>query len=432
MLAEYFHFSTNEIAIELEKLLNEGYISKEKTDKVKLTRQGIDLFVDGKPEIVKIEDKISKFIIDLIGFNLIIPRTKTARKASINLKLTHREAEKASLSNEKAKISFQSGFYQYIDDKEMDEDSIFKQKVRKIDSLTTLRNFSVDLSANLELKMEPTMELELHVPEINDLNNQSEILRSIRRQTKDMLNERKHDKKANISNFIGIYSKKNDDLLSTYLTKDNRFRFSQFVKEVFVEKKKTALDKETLPILGSILININFNQLIKKIRKVLENSRQHENKKEFNPIYWIRPGYNFWGRSQEATDNMNELKKLFDNENNQVILFTDKNNAGFNGATVKNRYRYYFSSIIGYVKSTAFQNIELIIMPNKLVCAIYYHNVKNIIYSIPIGIVSTNLEIIKKFEYFVRKNLDDKLNKILSGEPFWGKELKDAFKVFES
>ena len=70
-------------------------------------------------------------------------------------------------------------------------------------------------------------------------------------------------------------------------------------------------------------------------------------------------------------------------------------------------------------------------IPNKLVCAIYYHNVKNTIYSIPIGIVSTNFDIIKNFEYFFKKTLDDKLNKILYGEAFWGKELEGAFNIFE-
>ena len=191
ILGDYFGFSASELAIELDKLINESYIEKtNRTNEIQLTRQGKELFIEGKPELVKTENVIDIFSVELISFNLIKPQKSPYRNAFINLKLTHTEAQRASHSNKKAKESFKNGYYQYIDNKKGEETN-FKSSIRKIDTVTALYNFPAELRANLELKLSPNTELELQLPRLQEFNDPSKILRVIRRAASDILSDKK-------------------------------------------------------------------------------------------------------------------------------------------------------------------------------------------------------------------------------------------------
>ena len=428
ILANYFGFSATEIATELDKLLTEKYIEKnENKNEVQLSKQGKKLFVDGKPELVKIEDKNDKFSIELISFNLTKPQKSQHRQAFINLKLTHSETEKASLSNEKAKESFRNGYYQYID-KGNNDDAKDRQQIRKIDSITALYPFSMELRANLELKLSPSLEADLQLPKLRDFNDPSQILRVIRRQAKDILSSSYYDDtRISISDFVVICENDKEDFISQYITTDKKFQFTSYIKDVFVEQKKKYRTQDSQPILGSPLLSSNFEEIIKLIKLI---KLTQKNEEDSSSLFWIRPSYPFWARSEEALENMNKAKNEMGSEN-QMILFTDQQNAGANGWDAKRRYKYYFGSIIGFKDTPIFQNIEIILSPHKFVCAMYYHTIEGSIYRIPFGLLSMNPEIVKKFQNFVKLLLGNKLNKILHGEPPWGQNLEDAFR-FES
>jgi len=427
ILANYFGFSATEIATELDKLLTEKYIEKnENKNEVQLSKQGKKLFVDGKPELVKIEDKNDKFSVELISFNLTKPQKSQHRQAFINLKLNSSETERVALSNEKAKESFKNGYYQYID-KGNNDDSKYPQRIRKIDSITALYPFSMELRANLELKLSPSLEADLQLPKLKDFNDSSQILRIIRRQAKEMLSNSSNDTESSISTFVDIYEDEKENFIRQYITQDKKFNFTPYIKDVFIEQKKKYRIQDTQPIIGSPLLSSNFEEIIELI-KLIKLTQKNEG--DISPLYWIRPSYPFWARSEEALENMNKAKNEMGSEN-QMILFTDQQNAGANGWDVKRRYKYYFGSIIEIKYTPIFQNIEIILSPNNFVCGMYYHTIKDYIYRIPFGLLSKNPEIVKKFQNFVKLLLGNKVNKILHGEPPWGQNLEDTFR-FES
>jgi hypothetical protein len=424
VLATFFGFSVSEIVIELNKLINEGFINKSSnSNEIQLSIQGQKLFVDGKPEIVKIEDRNDLFSIELISFNLVRPLKTLGRQAFINLKLTHSEAEKASRSSEKAKQTFIDSYYQYID-KGNDDQTRFRNSIRKIDSITTLYNFATELRADLELKLSPKLEVELQLPKLSDFKHTSDILRIIRRQTRDILSNTIENNQFSIIDFSKIYEDESENLLKQHIAIDKKFMFSSYIKNVFIEQKKSYICSNTLPIIGSPLLSYNFITITDKIKNIQEIGSNN------TPIFWIRPGYPFWARSQESIENLNISKKDIKPENSQMILLTDQKNSGLNGWDAKKRYKYYFDSIIEFKDTNIFNNIEIIISPNRFVCAMYYYSIKDNLYQIPIGLFSTNNKIITKFQLFIKKYLYNRLNKVLEGSPYWGDRLDDAFNEF--
>ena len=428
ILGDYFGFSASELAIELDKLINESYIEKtNRTNEIQLTRQGKELFIEGKPELVKTENVIDKFSVELISFNLIKPQKSPYRNAFINLKLTHTEAQQASHSNKKAKESFKNGYYQYIDNKK-GEESNFKSSIRKIDTVTALYNFPAELRANLELKLSPNTELELQLPRLQEFNDHSKILRVIRRAASDILSDKKNIDKGNVSLFSQIYENEHESLIGQYITKDNRFRFTNYIKDVFVEEIKQYRTPDTYAILGSPLLSHNFQAVINLIKTAMITD---ENDYKTLDLLWLRPSYPFWARSKDALENLNTAKREFKIDNNRMILFTDQKNSGAKGWDAKRRYKFYFDSIIEFKDSTFLENIEIIILLNKVVCAVYYHNIGDYLYRIPFGLISGNLDVIKKFQKYLKMHLENRLIvDVLDDNNENNKALKDIFMPF--
>jgi len=427
-LGAYFGFSSNELATELEKLINEKYIVFDsRTNVVQLSMQGKDLFIDEKPELVKIEDRKDRIAVELISFNLVKPQSSPHRHAFINLKLNNSEAERASHSNELAKEAFINGYYKYIDRGD-ENDHIYQQSIRKIDSITALYNFPIELRANLEMKITPGLDIELQLPKLYEFNEQRKILIAVRRQAKESIQEGNEDRTSHVNNFLNIFENEDNKFIGNYVTKDMRFMFALFIKDVFIKRIKAYPVPETQLLLGSPFLSLNFNNLLTAIKLI---NLTGKNEDDINPIFWIRPSYPFWGRSQESVENLNKIKNELEG-NNQLLLFTDTKNAGVNGWDAKRRYRYYFDSIIEFENISEIQNIEFILSPNKFVCAMYYHSIKGILYKIPFGIISMNEKIVIDFQKYLSRKLKDKLNRVLIGKPFWGGTIADAFNIMKS
>lgn len=428
-LSEFFGFTPSELAIELDKLINEGYIGKvTNQNEVYLTRQGKELFIDGKPEIVKTENIVDKFSVELLSFNLIKPQRSPYRNAFINLKLTNAEAQKASQSNKKVKESFQNGYYQYIDDKNQDE-AEFRSSIRKIDSITTLYDFPSELRANLELKLSPTPELELQLPRLQKFNDPSKILRVIRRAASDILSDNNNTNKDNVSFFTKIYEDENENLIKQFITKDNRFLFLNYLKDVFIKQIKQYRIADTQPILGSPLIGQNF-QAITNLINISKITAENDNNRL--DLLWLRPSYPFWARSKDSVENLNITKRGLKVDENQMILLADKRNSGVGGWDAKRRYKYYFDSIIEFENETSLENIEMIILLNKFVCAVYYHNIRGYIYRIPFGLISTNKDVVIKFQNYLRSHLENRLIiDLLDENTSKNKLLNDIFSAFD-
>jgi DNA-binding Lrp family transcriptional regulator len=155
ILRKYFGFSSQEIAIELNKLINEGYIEKNvHTNEIKLTSQGIGLFIDEKPEIIKTENVTGKFSVELISYNFVKSQKSSHINAFISMNMTQAEAQAASNSKAKAKSSFVNSFHQFTESNYGKEDG-FRRNLRKIDNITALYSFPAEIQANMELKISP-------------------------------------------------------------------------------------------------------------------------------------------------------------------------------------------------------------------------------------------------------------------------------------
>ncbi len=403
VLRNYYGFSSSEMAIELNKPINDGYIKKNiHTDEIELTSRGEELFVEDKPEIIKTENITDRFFVELISFNLVKSQKSSYVNAFINMKMTQSEAQAAANSKAKAKESFKNGFYQFIESKGRKEYNL-SSNLRKIDNINALYSFPTEIQANLELKITPSLDLELQLPRMIEFQDPSKILRVIRRAAKSVLSEQKHISKSNLKNFIALMH--NENLISGYLTKDNRFLFANYVKDVFISQSREYGHPNTKSIIGSPLIGQNFQNILDLIKWA--KSADEEDRK-LNML-WLRPSYPFWGRSKEPIENINAIKKEIQEDGGESILFTDKVNAGINGWDAKKRYQYYFDSIIEIGRIPELENIEIMMVPGKFVCSLYYHFINDNLYRIPFGFISTSLDILRNIQILLAQYLKGKI-----------------------
>lgn len=209
ILQQYFGFSSLEIAIELHKLINDGFIEKNvNTNEIKLTTQGKELFVEDKPEIIRTENVTDKFFVELISYNLVKPQRSPYRYAFIDMKLTQAEAQAAANSKTKAKDSFKKGFYQFTKNKGGKE-AEFRISLRTIDNITALNSFPAEIQANIELKISPSLDLELQLPRLKEFGDPSKILRVIRRAANSVSSGQNHINKSNLQNFVDLIQDEN-------------------------------------------------------------------------------------------------------------------------------------------------------------------------------------------------------------------------------
>jgi len=403
ILKQYFGFSSSEIAIELNKLINDGYIKKTvNTNEVKLTSQGEDLFVEDKPEIIRTENVTDKFFVELISYNLVKSQKSPYINALIDMKMTQAEAQAAANNITKAKDSFKNGFYQFSEIKE-GKDSGLRINLRKIDNITALNSFPAEVQANIEFKISPSLDLELQLPRLKEFQDPSKILRVIRRSANSISSKQKRIDKSQLQNFVDLIQDEN--LISNYMTKDNRFLFLNYIRDVFISQSREFEYPDTKSIIGSALLGQNFQDILNLVNIAKPNDKTDEK----SNLLWLRPTYPFWGRSKESIENINIIKRVLKEDDGRFVLFTDKDNAGIKGWDARKRYKYYFDSIIEIDIIPELENIEIILMPGKFVCSLYYHSIKDNPYRIPFGFKSTNLAIVEKIQKRLTEYLDGKI-----------------------
>jgi hypothetical protein len=403
ILRQYFCFSSSEIAIELNKLINDGFIDKDvHTNGIKLTSQGKELFVEDKPEIIRTENVTDKFFVELISYNLVKSQKSSYINAFIDMKMTQTEAQAAANSKTKAKESFKKGFYQFTESKG-GKDAGARINLRKIDNITALYSFPAEIQANIELKISPSLDLELQLPRLKEFQDPSKILRVIRRSANDVSSGQKHLDKGNLQNFVDLLQ--DEGLLSNYITKNNRFLFLNYIKDVFISQSREYEYPDTKSIIGSALLGQNFRDilnLVKAARPTGETDKKSD-------MLWLRPSYPFWGRSKESIENINITKRELQEDGGRFVLLTDNDNAGIKGWDARKRYQYYFDSIIEIDRIPELENIETILIPGKFVCSLYYHSIKDNPYSIPFGLISTYPGIVEKIQKRLTQYLKGKI-----------------------
>jgi len=403
ILRQYFGFSSSEIAIELNKLINDGYIEKNvNTKEIKLTSQGKELFVEDKPEIIRTENVTDKFSVELFSFNLVKSQKSPHKNAFIGMKMTQTEAQAAANSKAKAKESFKNGFYQFTESKG-EKEACFKTNLRKIDNITALNSFPAEIQANIELKISPSLDLELQLPRLKEFRDPSKILRVIRRSANDVSSGQKNLNKGNLRNFVDLIQ--DEKLVSSYIKKDNRFLFLNYIKDVFISQSREYEYSETKSIIGSPLLGQNFENILNHVKAAKPTGETDEKL----DMLWLRPSYPFWGRSKESIENINLTKRELQEEEGRFVLLTDKDNTGIKGWDARKRYHYYFDSIIEIDRIPELENIEIILMPGKFVCSLYYHSMKDNPYRIPFGFISSYPGVVEKIQKRLTQYLKGKI-----------------------
>lgn len=403
ILRQYFGFSSSEIAIELNKLINDGYIEKNvHTNEIKLTSQGKELFVEDKPEIIRTESVTDKFFVELISYNLVKSQKSSYINAFIDMKMTQSEAQAAANSKAKAKDSFKKGFYQFTESKGRKEAG-FRSNLRKINNITALNSFPTEIQANIELKIAPSLDLELQLPRLKEFQDPSKILRVIRRSANNVSSEEKYISKSNLQNFVDLIQDEN--LVSGYMTKDNRFLFLNYIKDIFLNQSREYEYPNTKSIIGSPLLGQNFQDILNLVKA----AKLTDETDEKSDMLWLRPSYPFWGRSKESIENINITKRELKEDGGRFVLFTDKENAGIKGWDARKRYKYYFDSIIEIDRIPELENIEIILIPGKFVCSLYYHFIKDNPYRVPFGFISSHPGIVEKIQNRLTQYLNGKI-----------------------
>lgn len=394
-IQDFFGFSKKETDAVIQALLGERLIQWNE-DQLELTSYALTRFQDSSdnlPRFFKIQDWSSEVVFDLISFSPA-GRPNRIRRVRSQLELATRNFDKQSRTIQFAEQSFQQNFHQ-ICKKE-------KAEIYKISAIDAGERFSIPLPCmfHLDLEGQPSVRRDI---DDESFGSRLEISEAIT----DVLGNQERGNNESLRDFIRTFD---DTLLGRYVSGDS-FDLRRYAQDVHLTKVAGYGDAQTTPMLGAMHLKHNAQLLLERVRAELERSQQSSSagpeagealdgtsgstaaaESVDREILWWAPQSSLWARSRSARDLVQKLDRLLESQRGgqgvgvRVVVPGDRRSA-------RDRLSIYwdqFSRLYGADISLMNGNLELLIVPERLVCAMFHFHLAHQAVAIPIGFVSSH------------------------------------------
>lgn len=403
-IQEFFGFSSKETDAVIQALLNERLIQWN-DDQLELTSYALARFQDSSdnlPRFFKIQDWSAEVVFDLISFSPA-GRTSRLKRVRSQMELATRDFNKQSRTIQFAEQSFQHNFRQ-ICSKE-------KAEIYKISSIDPGERFSIPLPCvfHLDLSGSPTIARNI---DDESFGGRLEIAEAI----SDALANQERGNNESLRDFIRTF---NDGLLGRYVGEDT-FDLRRYTQDVHLTKATGSEDDRITPMLGALHLQRNADILLVRLQAELSRDngtpRAHSDADcvtaeagakataaapvpappaHHNALWWA-PQSALWARSRSARDLAQKIDALLQPQQEgteavcygavRVVVPGDRRSS-------RERLQVYldqFPRLFGADISLLNGNLELLLIPERLVCVMYHFHLAQQAIAVPIGFLSSH------------------------------------------
>ncbi len=395
-IADYFGFSKNETNEAITNLVELGDLQYNEDGRIELTAQSQGYFNDlGDIPLVSNLFEYSTILgFELADYNCV--GNKKVREKWKNALKVEVDTQKLSVSEKDAKRHFQSQFYSlidegYLDGLKDDEESSSRPSIYKIELVRKLSQEPLRVTQTLSLDGNGK---QLERDDIEKLKDTTETTSLI---TLAIHENRKPDNKIEIFSAMGLLG---DRHTHTYFTE------SQIDLRRLIEVR--AINESGLtgyyPFLGQIYAKNNWDLVLTHFDKVVDQlSKTHLD--GLDNLAWIAPADSFWGKSYRLPSCLDSIikksrvpgkkaKSLY-----KPVLYVPVTGENDNRArrNWENELSGQVKHVHGLVEGFLEGNVEVLVLP-KYFAVVCYHfsSPDNYDVSLPLGFVTTDLEMVSK------------------------------------
>ena len=416
-IQEFFGFSSKETDAVIQALLSERLIQWN-DDQLELTSYALTRFQDSSdnlPRFFKIQDWSAEVVFDLISFNPA-GRTSRLKRVRSQVELATRDFDKQSRTIQFAEQSFQRNFPQ-ICTKE-------KAEIYKISSVDPGERFSIPLPCvfHLDLSGSPTV-----ARNIDDESFGSRL--EIAEAVSDALADEEQGNNESMRDFIRTFE---DGLLDQYVA-DDTFDLRRYAQDVHLTKAARYADDRVTPMLGALHLQRNADMLLARLHAELsrDDAPAHEHSEadavareaaaeatapvptpaaHHDPLWWA-PQSSLWARSRTAHDLAKNIDALLQPQREGaegvragavLVVVPGDRRASRKRLSV---YLDQFPRLFGADISLLNGNLELLLIPERLVCAMYHFHLAHQAIAVPLGFLSSHPDHLRAASALVSKRI---------------------------
>ncbi|WP_114152299.1 hypothetical protein [Chromobacterium haemolyticum] len=389
-LKQFFGYSDKETAAVIRTLREERLIQWN-DERLELTAYATSRFQDSSdnlPRFTKIVDWSAEIAFDLISFHPLERGARRKRPRHM-VELEQQDTEKKSNIKHWAEQSLYSHFGQ-----------IYKKgsaQVYKVSDITAGEGFFIPVTCQFQLDVEsvPTVNREIG----GEAFGQRE---SISHAMTEAINSQDSSDNGALREFIRRFT---DVVMDAYVSQD-RFDLRQYVMDVHLTQTRHYPTERVTPVLGSLHLESNRTRLLEMLTQAME---EVPTVSDTDPVpsgphraagagkaCWLAPNDHLWSRSDRVKELVRKFNSVLNGSSKEVdddangihvILQTEDMSMG---ATRRLRVQYeQISPHLFFTKPWLMDgDVELLLVPDRLVCVLYHFNLQRQPISVPIGFIS--------------------------------------------
>jgi len=395
-IQDFFGFSKKETDAVLKSLLDERLLQWN-DEYLELTTYALARFQDSSdnlPRFFKIQDWSAEVVFDLISFSPA-GRPSRLKRVRSQIELATRDLDKQSRTLQYAEQSFQQNFRQ-ICTKE-------KAEIYKISAIDAGERFSIPLPCTFHLDLSGQTSIRRDIDD-ESFGSRLEISEAIT----DALASQERGDNERWRDFIQTFG---DTLLQRYVSGE-AFDLRRYVEEVHMTRLVRSDDDRVTPMLGALYLPRNAALLLERIQAVMAQSNARAEPEpssvegaeadvkeaaetppptQWEALWWA-PQSPLWARTRSARELAQKIDRLLVAQGGdraltglKVVIPTARRSPRERLAV----YQDQFSRLLAADMVLMDGSLELLIVPDALVCAMFHFNLAHNATAVPIGFVSS-------------------------------------------
>jgi hypothetical protein len=395
-IQDFFGFSKKETDAVLRSLLDERLLQWN-DEHLELTTYALARFQDSSdnlPRFFKIQDWSAEVVFDLISFSPA-GRPSRLKRVRSQIELATRNLDKQSRTRQYAEQSFQENFRQ-ICTKE-------KAEIYKISTIDAGERFSIPLPCTFHLDLSGQTSIRR---DINDESFGSRL--EISEAITDALASQERGSNERLRDFIQTFGA---TLLQGYVSGD-AFDLRRYAEEVHLTSFVRPDDDRVTPMLGALYLPRNAALLLERIQDAMAQSNapvdlepssaegdEPETKEAAEATHpgqrdalWWAPQSPLWARTRSARELAQKIDRVLVPQGEQrasaglLVVIPAARRSQRERLAV---YQDQFNRLLAAEGMLMDGSLELLIVPNVLVCAMFHFNLAHNATAVPIGFVSS-------------------------------------------
>ncbi|PZQ01901.1 MAG: hypothetical protein DI587_03520 [Variovorax paradoxus] len=414
-IQDFFGFSKKETDAVLKSLLDERLLQWN-DEHLELTTYALARFQDSSdnlPRFFKIQDWSAEVVFDLISFSPA-GRPSRLKRVRSQIELATRNLDKQSRTRQYAEQSFQQNFRQ-ICTKE-------KAEIYKISAIDAGERFSIPLPCTFHLDLSGQTSIRRDIDD-ESFGSRLEISEAIT----DALASQERGDNERLRDFIQTFD---DTLLKRYVTGD-AFDLRRYAQEVHLTRFARPDDDRVTPMLGALYLPRNAALVLERIQASMaqpdtrveaeppsaegDEAETKEAAETTHPAQWEAlwwaPQSPLWARTRSARDLAQKIERLLVPQGGerpstglQVVVPTARRPPRERLGVYQDQFNRLLAADVVLMDGS----LELLIVPDALVCAMFHFNLAHNATAVPIGFMSSAPEHIASAGALVSARMRDR------------------------